>query len=74
MILTFAAFFSLIWTVIDVIAHGVPFGGYGTIISTLLLGIGIITLILGIIGEYLALIYEEVKGRPNYVISQKIGL
>lgn len=73
-LVTIVAFLSLIWTIIDVIAHGVPFGGYGTIISTLLLGIGIVTLILGIIGEYLALIYEEVKGRPNFVISQKIGL
>lgn len=73
-LVTVVAFLSLIWTIFDVIAHGVPFGGYGTIISTLLLGIGIITLILGIIGEYLALIYEEVKGRPNFVISRKIGL
>lgn len=73
-VVTVVAFISLIWTVIDVIVHGVPFGGYGTIMSTLLLGIGIMTLILGIIGEYVALIYEEVKARPNFIITQKIGL
>jgi hypothetical protein len=27
---------------------------------------------LGIIGEYLARIYQEVKGRPRYVIAQSI--
>jgi hypothetical protein len=27
---------------------------------------------LGIIGEYLARIYEEVKGRPRYVIASTI--
>lgn len=73
-VVTFIAFISLVWTIIDVLVHGVPFGGYGTIMSTLLLGIGVVTLILGIIGEYVALIYEEVKGRPNFIISQKIGL
>ena len=28
---------------------------------------------LGIIGYYIAKIYEEVKGRPRYLISAKIG-
>jgi hypothetical protein len=27
---------------------------------------------LGIIGEYLARIYEEVKGRPRYVVGESI--
>lgn len=35
---------------------------------------GILFLILGVIGEYLARIYDEVKGRPNFVVRQKIGL
>ena len=73
-IVTFIAFVSLIWTIVDVFVHGVPFGGYGTIVSILLLGIGVVTLILGILGEYLALVYEEVKARPNYIIARKIGL
>ena len=32
-----------------------------------------IMLSLGIIGYYIAKIYEEVKGRPRYLISKKIG-
>jgi hypothetical protein len=28
---------------------------------------------LGIIGEYLARIYEEVKGRPRYLVEESIG-
>ena len=54
--------------------YGVPFPGYGSLICVMIIGFGIITTFLGVIGEYLGLIYEEVKQRPNFVISQKVGL
>jgi glycosyltransferase involved in cell wall biosynthesis len=73
MLVSLGAALTTIWLAIQAVAFGVPFSGYGTIMCTLLLGIGIITLLLGVIGEYLALIYEEVKRRPNYIVSKKIG-
>ena len=73
MLVSLGAVITTIWLAIQAVAFGVPFSGYGTIMCTLLLGIGIITLLLGVIGEYLALIYEEVKRRPNYIVSKKIG-
>jgi dolichol-phosphate mannosyltransferase len=54
------------------LTRGVPFAGFGTLISLILGGIGIQALMLGIIGEYLALVYEESKHRPNYIIRQYI--
>lgn len=54
--------------------YGVPFPGFGSLICVMLIGFGVITLLLGVVGEYLALIYEEVKQRPNFVVSQKVGL
>jgi hypothetical protein len=29
---------------------------------------------LGTIAEYMSLIYEEVKGRPNFVVRETVGL
>ena len=39
------------------------------ILLILIIG-GFIMLSLGIIGHYIARIYEEVKGRPKYIISK----
>ena len=49
---------------------GVPFAGFGTIVGLFLLVFGIVSLMLGILSEYVGLIYEEVKARPNYVVSE----
>ena len=52
---------------------GVPFQGFGTIVSLVLLLFGFLTFMLGLIAEYVGLIYEEVKQRPNFVVSKEIG-
>ena len=48
------------------------FGQATTLVAVLLLG-GIQLIFLGILGEYLGRIYDEVKGRPLYVISKAYG-
>jgi len=53
------------------IFKGVPFAGFGTIVSFSLLVLGFLSLMLGILSEYVGLIYEEVKARPNYIISNR---
>ena len=34
---------------------------------------GIMFILIGILGEYVGLIYEEVKARPVYIVEQLIG-
>ena len=46
--------------------------GFTTVIILVLLLGSIIMISLGIIGYYIARIYEEVKGRPRYIISRKV--
>lgn len=67
---SFVAFvaFALTW-----IFDGVPFAGFGTLVSLALLAFGILTFMLGLIAEYVGLIYEEVKQRPNFVVAKTIG-
>lgn len=47
--------------------------GFTTVILLILIIGSIIMISLGIIGYYISKIYEEVKGRPRYLISKKIG-
>ena len=68
------ALLLLILNVWRAFAEGVPFAGYGTITSLLLLIFGMLALMLGVIAEYIALIYEEVKRRPNFIVKETIGL
>ena len=55
-------------------AHGVPFDGFGTIVALLLFLFGSLFLFLGILSEYVGMIYEEVRRRPTYVVAAKHGL
>lgn len=56
------------------LVRGVPFAGFGTLVSLALLLIGFLSLMIGILSEYVGLIYEEVKARPNFVVSDVIGI
>lgn len=47
--------------------------GFTTVILILLFSSSIIMISLGIIGFYIARIYEEIKGRPKYIISRTCG-
>jgi len=48
--------------------------GWTSLLIVTCLSSGSILITLGILGEYVARIYEEIKGRPIYIVSDKIEL
>ncbi|MFK7974909.1 MAG: glycosyltransferase family 2 protein [Halioglobus sp.] len=64
--------FSIVLGVITLAQHfsGEAVSGFATVILLLLIIGGVIMVSLGIIGEYLARIYNEVKARPRYLIAE----
>ena len=72
-LLTFAV--SLVLGVIALVQKftGTAVEGFTTVIILQLLFSSIIMVSLGIIGYYLAQMYEELKGRPKFIVSERCG-
>lgn len=71
----FSAFAFILIMVLFILKFFVNLGivGWTSTITTILFIGGIQLITLGIIGEYLARIYDEVKRRPEYIIEKKIN-
>lgn len=65
--------FALIGLIVVWLVLGVPFAGFGSIVAAILLCFSITILVLGVIAQYIGLIYEEVKRRPLYLVEEKLG-
>ncbi|MEO0248724.1 MAG: glycosyltransferase family 2 protein [candidate division WOR-3 bacterium] len=60
---------AIYYIALRIIYPDVPPGFTATVILILLIG-GLQMLLLGIIGEYIATIFSEVKGRPHYIVME----
>jgi dolichol-phosphate mannosyltransferase len=65
---------ALIGLTLRFLFFGVPFAGFGTIVCLVILLFGFLFTMLGVVSEYIGLIYEEVKRRPNFIVSETVGL
>jgi glycosyltransferase involved in cell wall biosynthesis len=59
---------------IGTLIFGADLPGFPTLVVSVMLFSGIQLISLGVIGEYLGRVYEEVKARPLYIVSDTIGL
>ena len=55
------------------LVYGHDVSGWTTIVVSLMLFAGIQLVSLGVVGEYVGRIFEEVKGRPLFVVKREFG-
>jgi glycosyltransferase involved in cell wall biosynthesis len=73
MLLSLCSIIYAIFMIVKTILFGNPVSGYPSLIVSILLVGGIQMLFIGILGEYVGRIYDEVKSRPLYIIKSKVG-
>lgn len=63
-----------VYLVFRTLIIGVDVPGYASLVVGILFLGGIQLISLGVLGEYLARVYDEVKGRPLYIVRSRHGL
>lgn len=61
------------WVVFEYFVTGIAIRGYATIVVGMMLLSGIQLLSIGVLAEYVGRIYDEVKQRPAYLVSERAG-
>lgn len=69
MVTFFAAIIYTIYVIIKQLVTGAAVSGYPSLMCVMLFGFGVTFMILGVIGQYLAQMYLEIKNRPKYIIK-----
>jgi glycosyltransferase involved in cell wall biosynthesis len=72
-LVSFAAIAYALYLIAETLLYGTDVPGYASLMVGILFLGGLQLLSLGMIGEYLARIFTEVKARPLYFISDKVG-
>lgn len=73
-VISLSAFLYALFIIFSVFLTGVDVPGYASLLTAVLFIGGIQLISMGIIGEYIARIYREVKQRPLYVIADSLGV
>jgi glycosyltransferase involved in cell wall biosynthesis len=60
------------WVVIEELVYDIALPGYPTIVASIMFFAGVQLLSTGIIGEYLGRVFEEVKRRPVFLVSELV--
>ncbi len=67
------AFLYGLYIVIDTLIFGTDVAGWATVAAGIMFSTGIQLVCIGVIGEYVGRLYEEVKQRPLYLIDETIS-
>ena len=59
--------------IIRVLVVGREVPGYASLMVVVLFGFALQMIALGVLGEYIGRMYQEVKSRPTYLVKDRIG-
>jgi polyisoprenyl-phosphate glycosyltransferase len=74
LIISLFAFVYAVAILMEALIYGVAVPGFPTLIISVLFFAGVQLISLGVLGEYLGRVYEEVKGRPLFIVAEELGL
>lgn len=69
-LLTLVSFFAILFIVVRRLVFGDPVAGWASTVCFILFMGGLQLMCMGIIGQYLAKTYLEVKRRPHYIVAE----
>lgn len=69
-LLTMVSFFAILFIIVRRLVFGDPVAGWASTVCIILFMGGLQLMCMGIIGQYLAKTYLEVKRRPHYIVSE----
>jgi polyisoprenyl-phosphate glycosyltransferase len=74
LVISLFAFVYAVALLLETLIYGSAVPGFPTLIISVLFFAGVQLISLGVIGEYLGRVYEEVKGRPLFLVAEELGL
>ncbi len=60
------------WVIVETLVSNTAPRGYPTVVVSIMFFAGVQLLSMGVIGEYLARVFEEVKRRPLFIVSDRV--
>jgi glycosyltransferase involved in cell wall biosynthesis len=73
MVIATAALASALYFLLETLIFGVSAPGFATLIVSIMFFAGVQLISLGVLGEYIGRVFAEVKGRPLYLVQERIG-
>lgn len=72
-VMALLAIAGLIWVVVGAIIGSGSAQGWTSVMTAMFFLAAVMFIFMGIIGEYVGKIYDEVRARPNYVVAEEVG-
>ena len=74
LVISLLAFCYAMVFLVKTLLFGTDVPGFPTLIISVMFFAGVQLISLGVIGEYLGRMYEEVKGRPLFLVAEELGI